>query len=307
MSDILTKAITRDGFLKASAVVSTDTVNQAHLFHQTSPVVSAALGRLLTAALLMADPLKEKDATLTLQVRGDGPLGMIAAVADSSGGVKGYAANPAVDLPLKPNGKLDVGSAVGCGALSVIRDLRLKEPYIGQTPLQTGEIGDDLAYYFMQSEQIPTAAALGVLVDRDFSIACAGGFLIQVMPGCDEKTLSKLENSIKGLNGVTDLLQKGMDSRELLSYVMLGFDMEFLDSYPVAYRCGCSRERMERAIFSLGEQEIRSMIEEQGQAEITCQFCGTSYLFNRTELETLYEKARKHKIERKIKYTGEKG
>ncbi len=291
MSDILTKAMTKDGFFKIAAAVTTDTVNAAHNFHQTMPVASAALGRLLTAGLLMADNLKEKDASLTLQMRGDGPLGTLVVVADSHGGVKGYVANPTADLPLKENGKLDVGGGIGQGTLGVIRDLKLKEPYIGQVPLQTGEIGDDLAYYFMQSEQIPSVVSLGVLVDRDYSIKSAGGLLIQVMPGCDEKNLSKLENSIQGMMSITEMLNQGMTAKNMIEYAMLGFDVEFLEDVEIGYRCDCGRERMERAIISLGKQEIQDLIAEQGEAEIVCHFCNSAYQFTKEELSDLLEKA----------------
>ncbi len=291
MSDILTKAMTKDGFFKIAAAVTTDTVNAAHRFHQTMPVASAALGRLLTAGLLMADNLKEKDASLTLQMRGDGPLGTLLVVADSHGGVKGYVANPTADLPLKENGKLDVGGGIGRGTLGVIRDLKMKEPYIGQIPIQTGEIGDDLAYYFMQSEQIPSVVSLGVLVDRDYSIASAGGLLIQVMPGCDEKSLSKLENSIQGMMSITEMLNQGMSAKNMIEYAMLGFDVEFLEDVEIGYRCDCGRERMERAIISLGKQEIQDLIKEQGEAEIVCHFCNSAYQFSKEDLTDLIEKA----------------
>ena len=293
MSDTLTKAITKDGFFKISAVISTETANRAQQYHQTMPTASAALGRLLTAGLMMADGLKEEDATLTLQLRGDGPLGMLAVVADSKGGVKGYVTNPAADLPLKENGKLDVGAGVGKGTLSVIRDLKMKEPYIGQIPIQTGEIGDDLAYYFMQSEQVPSVVALGVLVDRDYSISCAGGFLIQVMPGCDEKSLTRLENSLNGIMSVTEMLSQGMNAEDIIRYVMLGFDTEILETLPVGYRCNCSKQRMERAIISLGKQEIQDIIAEQGQAEILCHFCNKGYTFDKSALSEMLEKATK--------------
>ena len=291
MSDTLTKAITKDGFFKISAVVSTQTVNQAHTYHKTMPTATAALGRLLSAGLLMADSLKEEDASLTLQLKGDGPLGILAVVADSAGGVKGYVANPAADLPLREDGKLNVGAGVGKGTLSVVRDLKMKEPYIGQVPIQTGEIGDDLAYYFMQSEQVPSVVALGVLVDRDYSVACAGGFLIQVMPGCDEKSLAKLENSLQGLMSVTEMLSQGMTGEDMIRYVMLGFDLEILETQPVGYRCDCGRERMERAIISLGKQEIQDIIDEQGEAEIVCHFCNKGYRFSKEELTEMLAKA----------------
>lgn len=295
MSDMLTKAITKDGFLKISAVVTTEIVNAAHRFHQTMPTATAALGRLLSAGLLMGDNLKEDDANLTLQMRGDGPLGMLVVVADSEGGVKGYVANPAADLPLREDGKLNVGAGVGKGTLSVIRDLKMREPYIGQIPIQTGEIGDDLAYYFMQSEQIPSVVALGVLVDRDYTVACAGGFLIQVMPGCDEKTLTKLENSLQGLMSVTEMLSQGMSGEEIIRYVMLGFDVEILETKPVGYRCNCGRERMERALVSLGKKELEDLIAEQGEAEIVCHFCNSAYHFDKEELTAMLAKASEKK------------
>ncbi len=291
VSDTLTKAITKDGFFKISAVITTETVEQARRYHQTMPTASAALGRLLSAGLMLADGLKEKDASLTLQLRGDGPLGILAVVADAENGVKGYVANPGADLPLKPNGKLDVGAGVGKGTLSVIRDLKLKEPYVGQVPIQTGEIGDDLAYYLMQSEQVPSVVALGVLVDRDYSISCAGGFLIQVMPGCDEQSLTRLENSLNGLMSVTEMLSKGMSGEEIIRYVMLGFETEILETLPVAYRCNCGKERMERAIVSLGKREIQDIIDEQGEAEIVCQFCNRAYRFDRAALTEMLKKA----------------
>lgn len=291
MTDILTKAMTKDGFFKIAAVVTTETVQAAHTYHQTMPVASAALGRLLTAGLLMADSLKEEDATLTLQMRGDGPLGTLVVVADTKGGVKGYVANPGADLPLKENGKLDVGGGIGRGIMGVIRDLKMKEPYVGQIPIQTGEIGDDLAYYFMQSEQIPSVVSLGVLVDRDYSIASSGGLLIQVMPGCDEKSLSKLENSIQGMMSVTEMLGQGMTPKNMIEYAMLGFDVDFLEDIPVGYHCDCCRERMERAIISLGKKEIGDMIEEQGEAEIVCHFCNQAYRFQKEDLADLLEKA----------------
>ncbi len=291
MGDILTKAITKDGFFKVTAAVTTETVNHAHNYHKTMPVASAALGRLLTAGLLMADSLKEEDASLTLQMRGDGPLGTLVVVADAKGGVKGYVANPGIDLPLKENGKLDVGGGVGRGIMGVIRDLKMKEPYVGQIPIQTGEIGDDLAYYFMQSEQIPSVVSLGVLVERDYSVAHAGGLLIQVMPGCDAKSLSKLENSIQGMMSITEMLGQGMTPKNMIEYAMLGFDVEFLEDIEVGYRCDCSRERMERAIISLGKKEIEDMIEEQGEAEIVCHFCNRAYQFEKEELGDLLARA----------------
>lgn len=292
MADKLTRAITKDGFFKISAVVSTETVEQSRKFHNSSPVATAALGRLLTAGLLMGGELKEDNAKLTLQMSGDGPLGRVIVSANSKGEVKGYAENPQIDMPLNEKGKLDVGGAIGKGTLSVIKDLGLKEPYIGQVAIQTGEVGDDLAYYFMQSEQVPSVVALGVLVDRDFSVKCAGGFIIQVMPECNDESLTMLENSIAGIMSVTEMLSQGMDGVDMIKYAMLGFDTEILEESEVGYVCDCSRERMERAIVSLGKAEIDAIIKEQGQAEIVCSFCNKPYVFNTEELEAMRDRAR---------------
>ena len=292
MADKLTRAITKDGFFKISAVVSTETVEQSRKLHNSSPVATAALGRLLTAGLLMGGELKEDNAKLTLQMSGDGPLGRVIVSANSKGEVKGYAENPQIDMPLNEKGKLDVGGAIGKGTLSVIKDLGLKEPYIGQVAIQTGEVGDDLAYYFMQSEQVPSVVALGVLVDRDFSVKCAGGFIIQVMPECNDESLTMLENSIAGIMSVTEMLSQGMDGVDMIKYAMLGFDTEILEESEVGYVCDCSRERMERAIVSLGKAEIDAIIKEQGQAEIVCSFCNKPYVFNTEELEAMRDRAR---------------
>lgn len=292
MADILTKAITKDGFFKISAVVSTESAEQARRFHNTSPVATAALGRLLSAGLLMGSELKEENARLTIQMKGDGPLKNVLVAANSKGEVKGYAENPIVDIPLKANGKLDVGGAIGKGTLCIIKDLCMKEPYIGQVAIQTGEIGDDLAYYFMQSEQVPSVVALGVLVDRDYSVKCSGGFIIQVMPECDDKSLTMLENSISGLMSVTDMLVQGMNGEDIIKYAMLGFDVDILENREVGYVCDCSRDRMERAIISLGKQEIDDIIREQGEAEIVCSFCNTAYKFDADQLENMKASAR---------------
>lgn len=292
MADILTKAITKDGFFKISAVVSTESAEQARRFHNTSPVATAALGRLLSAGLLMGGELKEENSKLTLQMKGNGPLRTVLVAANSKGEVKGYVENPLVDIPLKPNGKLDVGGAIGSGSLSVIKDLCLKEPYIGQVALQTGEVGDDLAYYFMQSEQVPSVVALGVLVDRDYSVKCSGGFIVQVMPECDDKSITKLENSIGGIMSVTEMLSSGMNGEDIIKYVMLGFDVDILESHEVGYVCDCSRERMERAIISLGKKEIDDIIKEQGEAEIVCSFCNTAYKFDTEQLEEMKNSAK---------------
>lgn len=292
MADKITRAITKDGFFKISAVVTTDTVEQARQFHNSSPVATAALGRLLTAGLLMGGELKEDKAKLTLQMSGDGPLGRVIVSANSKGQVKGYAENPQIDMPLNGAGKLDVGGAIGRGTMSIIKDIGLKEPYIGQVEIQTGEVGDDLAYYFMQSQQIPSVVALGVLVDRDYSVKCAGGFIIQVMPECDNESLTMLENSISGIMSVTEMLDGGMNGEEMIKYAMLGFETDILEESDVEYFCDCSRERMERAIVSLGKSEIDAIIEEQGQAEIVCSFCSKPYVFDAEELKKMSDNAR---------------
>ena len=291
--DKLVKGITKDGFMRVYALDATETVNRANLYHKLSPVAAAALGRLISAGLMMGGSLKEEDGTVTLQIKCDGPLNMLVVVANSHGEVKGYVENPIVDIPLKENGKLDVGGAVGNGVLGVIKDLKLKEPYVGQVPLQTGEIGDDIAFYFMQSEQVTSVVALGVLVDRDYSIKCAGGFIIQVMPECDEKSLSKLENSIGGLMSVTEMLSKGMTPEEIIKYVMLGFEVDILEEESVRYNCGCSKERMETALVSLGRDTLQEMIDDGKGAELACHFCDNKYSFATENLIELQKRCKR--------------
>ncbi len=292
--DRLTKAVTHDGFMRIYFVNCRETVEQARIFHNLSPVASAALGRTLAAGQLMGAMLKNEEATVTIQFKGDGDAGRILVVATSKGTVKGYIENPAVDLPLNRQGKLDVGGAVGKnGFLSVIRDLKMKEPYIGQVPIQTGEIGDDMAFYFAQSEQVPSVVGLGVLVDKDISIAQAGGFIVQVMPDCDEFSLKRLEKSLENVKSVTEMLGSGKNNKELIMEIMKDFDVDILEEIDVRYECGCSKERMERAIVSIGREEIEDMIKEQGEAELVCQFCDRKYLFDKSALEKLKDKCKK--------------
>ncbi len=289
--DILTKAVTKDGFIRIYAVNSKNTTGEAQKIHSTSPVVTAALGRLVTAGMLMGAMQKDENIDLTLQVKGGGPAGLMIVVAKHDGFVKGYVENPLVDLPLNSKGKLDVGGAVGtAGYLSVIKDLKLKEPYIGKVPLKTGEIGDDIAFYFAQSEQVPTAVALGVLVDKDLSVKAAGGFIVQVMPDCDEFTLKRLEKAVSEVESVTKLLEDNITSEELILKVMKDFDVEILESREVGYRCDCSRQRTEKAIKSLGKDEIKAILEDEGKAEVTCHFCNNAYVFERYDLEKMLEK-----------------
>ena len=288
MSDQLIRAISQDGLIKVSAVSTRDLTERARQIHKTLPVATAALGRLLAAASMMGSALKEEAASLTLQIKGGGPLGTLLAVSDHEGGVRGTVEHPAVDLPLREDGKLDVGTAVGNqGTLTVIRDLRMKEPYVGSVGLLWGEIAEDVALYFVESEQIPTACGLGVLVDRDQSVLSAGGYLVQMLPGAGEETAEQLEASLRAAKPVTELLRADPDPEALLRAALPGLELEILEKRPVEYRCDCSRERMERALISLGREELRAMIAEQGGAELTCRFCDNVQTFSREDLEAL--------------------
>ncbi len=294
MSDQLVRAISKDGFVKAVAVSTRDLTERARQIHKTLPVATAALGRTLAAASMMGNALKGDGASVTLQIKGGGPLGKILAVSDNEGNVRGTVDDPAVDIPLRPDGKLDVGSAVGCdGTLTVIRDLNMKEPYVGSVGLLGGEIAEDLAAYFVESEQIPTACGLGVLVDRDQSVLAAGGYLIQLLPGAGEDVISKVEGGVMAAGSVTGLLRENDDPEAILRKVLSDFDLDILEKSPVEYRCYCSRERMERALISLGPQQLESLIAEQGSAELRCQFCDNVQTFTRQQLETLLSNMKK--------------
>lgn len=289
MSDQLVRAISKDGFVKAVAVSTRDLTERARQIHKTLPVATAALGRTLAAASMMGNALKGDGSSLTLQIKGGGPLGTVLAVSDNEGNVRGTVDDPAVELPLRSDGKLDVGTAVGCdGTLTVIRDLNMKEPYVGSVGLLGGEIAEDLAAYFVESEQIPTACGLGVLVDRDQSVLAAGGYLIQLLPGAGEDVITRVEGGVMAAGQVTGLLKEtGGDPEAMLRTVLSDFELEILEKSPVEYRCYCSRERMERALVSLGPEELEAMIREQGSAELTCRFCDNVQLFTREQLETL--------------------
>ncbi len=291
--DSLIRGNSIDGTIRVFAAITTDLVNEAHRIHNTSATASAALGRLLTGAAIMGAQLKSEDDSVTLQINGDGPLGTLIAVTDNESRVRGYVANPYADLPLNSKGKLDVGGAVGGGFLSVVRDLGLKEPYIGRIPLVTGEIAEDLTYYFAKSEQIPTAVALGVLVDTDLSIKAAGGYMIQLMPDATEETAEQLTQIIETLPSVTDMIVNGMTAEDIAFAVTNGFNM-LLDNNTASpkYECKCSREKMERALISLGKQELREIIEEQGEAEMNCQFCDVKYYFDKKQLEEILTMAK---------------
>ncbi len=288
MSDQLVRAISKDGYVKAVAVSTRELTERARQIHKTLPVGTAALGRTLAAASMLGNALKGEGASLTLQIKGGGPLGTVLAVADNEGNVRGTVENPQVDVPLRPDGKLDVGAAVGCdGNLTVIRDLNMKEPYVGSVGLLGGEIAEDLAAYFVESEQIPTACGLGVLVDRDQSVLVSGGYIIQLLPGASEDVITMVEGGIYAAGSVTKLLEEDSDPESLLRRVMSDFDLEILEKTPIEYRCYCSRDRMERALISLGPEELANLIEEQGEAELCCQFCDNVQLFTREDLEGL--------------------
>ena len=288
MADQIIRVLAKNAPVKASVITARDMVERARQIHRTLPVATAALGRTLMAASMMGNQLKEDNGSVTLRIKGDGPLGGITAVADSAGNARGYVVNPAVDLPLKGPAKLDVGSAVGRdGSLTVIKDLSLKEPYVGTVPLVSGEIAEDITSYFAESEQIPTACALGVLVDVDQSVLCAGGYLIQLLPGADDAAISAIERGIARVGPVTEALRGGLDARGLVEQVLSEFELEELSAEPVEYRCYCSRDRVTRALISMGREELEALIREQGRAELTCQFCDKVYHYTKEELEGL--------------------
>ena len=288
MRDEIVRTITGDGLIQAAAVTGRGIVERARNIHTTSPVATAALGRALMGASLMGDALKAEEGSLTLQIKGGGPIGTVLAVSDNHGNVRGYVTEPHLELMEIEPGKLDVGKAVGeTGTLTVIKDLNMKEPYVGSIGMFTGEIADDLAMYFVESEQIPTACALGVLVDTDQSVAAAGGYLIQLLPGADLDMIEKIEAGVRRVGSVSKALMGGLDAAGLLREVLSDFELDVLDTHPVEYRCYCSRDRVERALISMGRQELDEMIKEQGQADLSCQFCDNLYHFTKEELETL--------------------
>ena len=288
MADTIIRALAKDAPVKASVISARDMVERARQIHKTLPTATAALGRALMGVSMMGNQLKVEDGSVTLRIKGGGPLGPITVVSDSMGNARGYVGNPLVELPLKGPAKLDVGSAVGQdGSLTVIKDLGMKEPYVGTVPLVSGEIAEDITSYFAESEQIPTACALGVLVDVDQSILCAGGYLIQLLPGADDKVITAVENGIQRVGPVTEAMHGGMDAKALLEQVLSDFELEILSEEPVEYRCYCSRDRVSRALISMGRQELEELIQDQGKAELTCQFCDKVYQYSREELGEL--------------------
>lgn len=284
----LIRMITSDGAVMAIGLDSTDIVAEAERIHQTSAVVTAALGRLLTAASMMGNMLKGRDDTITLKMAGNGPAGAIIAVADSNGDVRGYPTNPVVEIPLNNVGKLDVSGALGKqGNLYVVKDLGLKEPYNGSVPFVSGEVAEDITAYYAISEQIPTVCALGVLVNPDLTVKTAGGYIIQLLPGADDSTIDKLEKNIAKMRPVTAMLEGGMTPQEIIEQALTDFETEVLYEQETYYSCNCSKDRVERALISLGRDELAAMAQEMEQAEVNCHFCDKKYIFSKKELEKL--------------------
>ena len=284
----LVRTISHEGGVICIAVDSTDAIARMEQIHKTSAVITAAEGRLLTAASIMGTLLKSKNDSITLRMEGNGPVGHLIAVSDGSGNVKGYMTNPVVELPLNANGKLDVAGAVGNdGFLYVIRDMGMKEPYIGQVPIVSGEIAEDITSYYAISEQIPTVCGLGVLVNPDLSVKAAGGFLVQLLPGALDEEIDRLEENIRNLKPVSKMIEEGMTPQEIAFKVLEGFEPEVLDEYEMGYVCDCSRDRVERALMSIGKAELKKMAEEEQQVEVGCQFCDKKYIFTRHQLKEL--------------------
>ncbi|MBQ7372250.1 MAG: Hsp33 family molecular chaperone HslO [Blautia sp.] len=293
MSDYIVRAMAADNQIRAFAAVTRDMVETARKDHNTSPVATAALGRLLTGGAMMGVMMKGEKDILTLQVKADGPLSGITVTADSQGRVKGYVGNPNVLIPANAKGKLDVSGAVGNGFLSVIKDMGMKEPYVGQVTLQTGEIAEDLTYYFATSEQVPSAVGLGVLMNKDNTVRQAGGFIVQLMPFASEETIAKLEENVRKISSVTSLLDAGHTPETLLETVLEGFDLEISDKVPAEFYCNCSKSRVERALISIGAKELNEMIQEGKEVELNCHFCNTNYTFSVEELKEILRKCKR--------------
>lgn len=292
MSDYIVRVTAANAAIRAFAVTGRELVETARKAHDTSPVVTAALGRLMVGGVMMGSMLKGENDLLTLQVSGDGPIKGMTVTADAKGNVKGYAIEPQVMLPPNAAGKLDVGGAVGSGMLRVIKDMGLKEPYVGQTVLQTGEIAEDLTYYFATSEQVPSCVGLGVLMEKDNTVKQAGGFVIQLMPFTEDEVISKLEENIKKFPSVTSVLDEGKTAEEMLEILLDGLDMEITDTMPAQFYCNCDKKRVEKAIISIGKKDIEEMIAENKDIEVNCHFCNTSYTFSVEELKEMLKKSR---------------
>ena len=291
MSDYLVRGMSMDGFVKAVAICSTETVRRGAQIHKTTPNATAAFGRALTAASMMGNMQKVENGSMTLQIKGGGPIGSIVCVSDPQGNVRGYVYEPNVPLVEKYPGKLDVGATVGTdGTLTVIRDLQMKEPYVGSIELVSGEIGDDVTAYFAQSEQTPTACALGVLIDRDQSVKVAGGYLLQLLPGAPEETIDALEKGIQRAGAVTAMLEQGMTPEDILGQVCGDMGILFMETTPITYKCYCDRKRVEGALISLGKKELQEIADEGKTFPVECQFCDTVYEFTPEDLQDLLKK-----------------
>lgn len=288
MKDVIIRGIAADGQIRAFAASTKNLCEEARQRHNMSPIAAVALGRLLTGGAMMGAMMKNDADIVTIQIKGDGPIGSMTVTADPKGRVKGYVANPQVMLPLK-NGKLDVAGALGIGVLSVIKDIGLKEPYVGDTILVTSEIGDDLTYYFATSEQVPSSVALGVLMNKDNTVEQAGGFIIQLMPDATEEVIAKLEESIKQIKSVTELLENGMTPEEILRLILKDMNFELLDTIDTEFYCNCSKDRVSKAIMSIGAKDIQDMIDEGKPIEVNCHFCNTNYTFTVDELKEMLE------------------
>ncbi|HEY9577758.1 MAG TPA: Hsp33 family molecular chaperone HslO [Pseudobacillus sp.] len=291
MRDYLVKALAFDGQVRAYAVDTTDTINEAQRRHHTWPTASAAMGRAMTAGVMMGAMLKGEE-KITVKIEGGGPIGAILVDANSKGKVRGYVTNPQTHFDLNEHGKLDVRRAVGTeGMLTVVKDLGLREHFSGQTPIVSGELGEDFTYYFVASEQVPSSVGVGVLVNPDNSILAAGGFVIQIMPGAEEEVISAIEERISNMTPISKLIEKGMSPEEILYYILGKENVKILEQMPVSFECTCSKERFGNAVVSLGKEEIQEIIDEDGQAEAQCHFCNEKYLFTKDELEELKEAA----------------
>jgi len=294
MKDYIVRATAAQGTVRAFATITTELVDKAFRIHGLSPIATAALGRTLTAAGMMSRMLKGEKDKLTIQIKGDGPLGGIVVSSDSKANVRGYVYNPIVDLPLNDHGKLDIRTAVGFGYINVIKDMGLKEPYIGFADLVSGEIADDLTYYFATSEQVPSTVALGVLVDAN-GVRSAGGFIIQLMPGTDEETIEKLEKRLIGFPPISKLLAQGTSPEEILEMLLEDMDPKILEKVPCNFECNCSRDRMERNLISIGKNDLLEILEDGKGAELQCHFCNTKYNFTHQDIERLIQEASQRK------------
>lgn len=288
MSDYIVRAIAAGGQIRAFAATTKDTVEKARQLHNTSPIATVALGRLLTGGVMMGVTMKNDSDMLTVQIKGNGPIGAMTVTADPKGNVKGFVANPEVMRPLK-DGRLDIAGAVGIGVLSVIKDIGLKEPYVGDTILITSEIADDLTYYYATSEQIPSSVGLGVLMDKDNTVEQAGGFIIQLMPDATEEVIDKLEKRIKEIKSVTHMLENGMTPEKILEYILGGMELEILDTIPTQFYCNCSKERVSKAVMSIGVKDLKEMVDDNKPIEVNCHFCNSHYTFSPQELGQMLE------------------